>query len=86
MIQGAGADLSKYTMWLIYKYIRDNNLVDKVNMVAMVYDQITTVCETKELAEWWAPIMDSLMCEGALKVVTSGILKADTQISAVWTK
>jgi len=85
-IQGSGADLCKYTMWLIYKYIRDNNLRDKIKMVAMVYDQITTVCETKELAEWWSPIMDSLMCEGAKKVVTSGILKADTQISPFWTK
>jgi DNA polymerase I-like protein with 3'-5' exonuclease and polymerase domains len=84
-IQGASADICKYTMCLIYDYIREHNLKDKVHIVAMVYDQITTVCKA-EYAEEWSVVLDKLMCDGALKVVTSGILKADTQISLVWTK
>ena len=85
-IQGSGADICKYTMVLIYDYIRKHNLREDIHMVAMVYDQLTTVTRTKEIADWWAPILDALMCEGANKVVTSGILKADTQKSPYWTK
>jgi DNA polymerase I-like protein with 3'-5' exonuclease and polymerase domains len=84
-IQGSGADLMKWTMWLVYKYLRENNLTDKVHMVACVHDQLTTTC-TSDFSEKWAKELDALMCEGALKVVTSGILKADTQCSQYWTK
>lgn len=84
-IQGSGADVMKWTMWLVYKWIRDNDRVNDVHMVACVHDQLTTVC-VDDFVDEWMGILDALMCEGAKKVVTSGILKADTQVSPFWTK
>jgi DNA polymerase I-like protein with 3'-5' exonuclease and polymerase domains len=72
-------------MWLTYKYIRDNKLTDKVHILLNVHDQLTTAC-TEDLGEWWKDKLDELMCQAAKKVIPSGLLKAETNISTVWTK
>jgi DNA polymerase I-like protein with 3'-5' exonuclease and polymerase domains len=84
-IQGASADITKVAMVLIRDFIYENRLQDKIKIVAQVHDQITTVCH-KDLAEWWKIEMDRLMCEAALIVIPTGILKAETTISNCWTK
>lgn len=84
-IQGSGADVTKTALVLIYDYIHNNNLTDKVRLVAQVHDQITTVAR-EEYAEEWMVKMDELMCKAAQVVVKSGILKAETAITPVWSK
>ena len=84
-IQGSGADIIKLAMWKTYKYIRDNNLQNKIHLLLNVHDQLTTAC-TEDIAEWWKVEFDNLMCEAAKVIIPSGLLKADTNISDVWTK
>ena len=84
-IQGSGADIIKLAMWKTYKYIRDNNLQSKIHLLLNVHDQLTTTC-TEDIAEWWKVEFDNLMCEAAKVIIPSGLLKADTNISDVWTK
>lgn len=84
-IQGSGADIIKLAMWVTYRYIRENNLQDKVHIVLSVHDQLTTVCR-EDFAEEWKQKLDDLMCTAAKTVIPSGLLKADTNISDVWTK
>lgn len=84
-IQGSSADIVKCAMVTIREYIRDNNLWHKIKMVAQVHDQITTVA-IDELKELWKLQLDQLMRDAAKVVIPTGILKADTQITATWTK
>jgi len=84
-IQGAAADITKTAMVMIYQYIREHGMKDKVHIVAQVHDQITTVCR-EEIKEEWKSSLDKLMCDAAKFVIPTGILKADTNISTTWTK
>lgn len=84
-IQGTSADIVKVAMWLIREYIKDNNLRDLVKFQAQVHDQITTIA-VESFAPQWRIIFDNLMKEAAMLVIPTGILKADTQITPVWTK
>lgn len=85
-IQGSGADLMKLAMWYTFKEI---HLVQKiphlVHILLNVHDQLTTACHSS-MTEYWKVRLDELMCEAALVIVKSGILKADTQVSECWTK
>lgn len=83
--QGSGGDMVKLAMWLTYKHIRDNNLVDKVHLLLNVHDQLTTEAESS-IAKDWAITFDKLMVGAADVIITSKILKADTTVSPVWTK
>lgn len=84
-IQGTGADMMKLAMVLVRNYIRDNNLRDTIKLACQVHDQLDTVCKDA-YTEQWKVKLDELMCEAALLIIPTGILKADTQISSVWTK
>lgn len=84
-IQGTAADMMKTAMVMVREYIYNNNLQDKIRIVAQVHDQLTTICK-KEVAEDWKDTLDSLMREAAKVFIPSGILKADTNITKVWTK
>jgi DNA polymerase I-like protein with 3'-5' exonuclease and polymerase domains len=84
-IQGSGGDSIKMAMWLTYKYIRDNKLTDKIHIVLNVHDQLTTVCE-KSIADDWCVTFDKLMCDAAKIIIPTGLLKAETMKSPVWTK
>jgi len=85
LFQGSGGDMIKLAMWLTYKFVRDNNLQDRIHILLNVHDQLTTAC-VAELAPWWKVEFDKLMVQAGKVIVTSGILKADTNISDVWTK
>lgn len=84
-IQGAAADMMKYALVLIRRYINDNKLRERVNLSMQVHDQATTECD-EDYAEIWMPKLTELMEKAARLIIPSGILKADTNISAVWTK
>ena len=84
-IQGSGGDMMKLAMVLVYEWIRENNYVDRINMVMQVHDQLDTECEAA-LSDMWAKELDALMGKAGNYIVTSGILKADTHISPRWTK
>lgn len=83
--QGSGGDMIKLAMWMVYKYIRDNDLRDKVHILLNVHDQLTTAC-IAEIADWWKVEFDKLMVAAGKVIIPSGILRADTNISTVWTK
>jgi DNA polymerase I-like protein with 3'-5' exonuclease and polymerase domains len=84
-IQGTAADMMKLAMCMIRWYRDDNNLRDKIALVVQVHDQQTTRC-VDELCEWWKPKMTALMEEAGRVLVTSGLLRAETNISQLWTK
>ena len=50
-----------------------------------VHDQIDTICK-EEVADAWAIKMTELMEKAAKIIIPNGLLKADTNISAVWQK
>jgi len=50
-----------------------------------VHDQIDTICK-EHYAHQWKTTMTELMEKAALKIVTNGLLKADTNISKTWEK
>jgi len=82
-IQGASADMTKLALILVRNYIKETNA--PVKIVMTVHDQIDTICKI-DYAETWVTEMTRLMEEAALKVVTNGLLKADTNISKSWEK
>lgn len=84
-IQGTSADIVKVAMILVRNYIRDNNLWHKVRLKAQVHDQITTITK-KEYSVEWKPILNQLMWEAGNLVIPTGILKADVNITPVWSK
>lgn len=85
-IQGSGADLIKLAMWYTFKEIHiDSKLQDKVHILLNVHDQLTTAC-SEDIAEEWRVRLDNIMTTAGKVIVKSGILKAETNISDVWTK
>jgi DNA polymerase I-like protein with 3'-5' exonuclease and polymerase domains len=84
-IQGASADMCKVAVILIYWYIHDNKLEDKVKLKLQVHDQVDTVARA-DFADQWAPILTWLMEEAARVIIPTGILKAETTITDVWSK
>lgn len=84
-IQGTSADITKVAMVLVRQYIRDNDLWHKIRLVAQVHDQIDTNC-TDDIKDEWKLKLDELMCDAGKVVIPSGLLRADTNITANWTK
>jgi DNA polymerase-1 len=83
--QGGGGDMVKMAVILIRNYTKEHNLWNKIKLNMQVHDQIT--CSAiADYASEWKDIMDRLMCKAADIIVTTGILKADTNISSCWTK
>ena len=85
MIQGTAADMTKVALWLIFEYIHLNDLSSKVKLVMQVHDQVTTRAELT-YAENWKKIMHGLMLEAGKFSIPNGLLGADTNITAVWSK
>ena len=82
-IQGAGADLTKYALYLVRNEIRRNNY--PVKIVMQVHDQIDTICP-REFAQEWRMKLKGLMEQAAITSIPEGLLKADVSITDVWTK
>jgi DNA polymerase I-like protein with 3'-5' exonuclease and polymerase domains len=84
-IQGCSGDITKRALVLIREYINNSGLQDSIKIVAHVHDQITTICLT-ELAEAWAAQLTLLMEAAAKESIPSGLLKAETNRTPVWSK
>jgi len=82
-IQGAGADMTKLALCMIRKFLNENP--SPVKLVMTVHDQIDTICH-KDLAIWWKDKLVEIMEIAAKHTVTSGLLKAEGNISNVWEK
>ena len=84
-IQGTSADMTKLALIYVRRRIKEYGLQDKVKLVMTVHDQIDTICEAKYATEWKGHLTQA-MEDAALFVIKNGLLKADTQITDVWTK
>jgi len=82
-IQGAGGDMCKVAVALLYDRIHENNYPVKLRM--QVHDQVDTTSR-KDFTERWKPEMDQIMQEAALLIIPNGLLKSETTVSPVWTK
>ena len=82
-IQGTSADMTKRAMVLVRRAIIDENL--PVKMVMTVHDQIDTIC-SKEYGDTWRIRLTELMEQAALEIIDNGLLKAEVEITDVWSK
>lgn len=85
-IQGSSADITKLALVMLYWKIHDElHVADKVQLWMQVHDQNDTIADDSYVEEW-SKHLHSTMEEAALYVIPNGLLRADTSISAVWTK
>lgn len=84
-IQGGSADMMKLALVYTRKFINNNNLRGSIKLSMQVHDQLTTMCK-RDKAEWWNEQLTALMEKAAKVVIPSGLLKAETQVSEIWTK
>ena len=82
-IQGTGADMTKLALVMVRKSIKQQDL--PVKLIMTVHDQIDTICK-KDFAEEWSIMLKGIMEEAALKIITNGLLKSDTNITKQWQK
>jgi len=82
-IQGCSADMTKRAMVLVRDAIKDEGWNAK--MVMTVHDQIDTICH-KDEANKWCIRLTELMEQAALEIITNGLLKAEVEITDVWSK
>lgn len=84
-IQGSSADQTKTAICLIMWELDEKNLHDRVKLLMQVHDQIDTAAEAS-FAEEWKVRLTELMEEAALINVPTGLLKAETTITDMWSK
>lgn len=84
-IQSAGGQMTKRALVVLRKYIKDNNLQDKVYIVMTVHDQID--CEVEEsFVEEWSLIQKEIMESAGREIITNIPVLSDITISDSWTK
>lgn len=84
-IQASGGQMTKRALVLLRKYIKENNLQDKVYIVMTVHDQID--CEVKEsFVEEWSLIQKSIMEDAGREIITNVPVLSEITISDSWTK
>jgi DNA polymerase-1 len=84
-IQGSSADMMKFAIRDTYYYIHKHNLSDKVKMAMQVHDQLDCVT-VDSFKQEWGRIQTGLMENAALLIIKNGLLKAETTITARWSK
>lgn len=85
-IQGTGADMVKYALIKVRDAINSNpEYKEKVLLVMTVHDQIDTLAD-KDIAEAWAQELQRCMEEAAEEILKTDLLKADPNITPVWSK
>lgn len=84
-IQSAGGQMTKRALVVLRKYIKDNNLQDKVQIVMTVHDQID--CEVEEsFVNEWSLIQKDIMESAGREIITNIPVLSDITISDSWTK
>jgi DNA polymerase-1 len=84
-IQGSGADMIKYALSLLLRYINDHNLHDKVRLITQIHDEIG--CEVKEnFTDEWVEIQREIMMLAGKKICKSVDMVVDHSVSDKWSK
>ncbi len=84
-IQGCAADMSKYALCILNKYIEDNGLEDRMIISIMVHDEIQCIAR-EDFAEDAMNLLVDKMEEAARFILGSSLLKSEGAISDCWTK
>lgn len=84
-IQGSSADITKVAICMVMWELDEKQLHDTVKLVLQVHDQLDTVAKD-DFAEAWKPRLTELMEEAAKVIIPTGLLKAETNITDVWSK
>lgn len=82
-IQGSNADVIKYALINVQKYIDKNKC--PVKIILAVYDEIQTECD-EEFAEEWKLILENIMKEAAKVIIKSIPVEVECKISSCWEK
>lgn len=83
MVQGSGADCTKYGAYLFFKWLVENNLLWKVKIVNIVHDEILVEC-AEEIAESIAEKVQFFLEKAASFFCKRVPLKAVPQIADCW--
>ena len=75
--------MTKIALVMVRKSIKQQNL--PVKLIMTVHDQIDTICKS-DFAEEWSILLKGIMEKAALKIITNGLLKSDTNITKQWQK
>lgn len=84
-IQGTAADMMKLALVMCRRFLIQKKLQNEITLIMQVHDQLTTMCPDR-MAEGWANALTKLMEKAALNILPSGTLKAETNITDVWSK
>lgn len=84
-VQGSSADQVKVAICMVMWELDEKGLHDQVKLLMQVHDQLDTGTH-KDVAETWKPRLQEIMEEAALINIPTGLLKADVQITEVWSK
>lgn len=80
--QGTGAVIIKESACMLFDWIMDNNLFEKVNLCALVHDEI--VCDYPEELKEFPQILEKLMQQAAAKYCKSLPIPAEAAVGDHW--
>jgi DNA polymerase I-like protein with 3'-5' exonuclease and polymerase domains len=80
--QGSGACIIKESACMLFDWIMDNNLFEKVNLCALVHDEI--VCDYPEELQEFPQILEKLMQQAAAKYCKSLPIPAEAAVGDHW--
>ncbi len=84
-VQATGASMTKRALVLLRKYIKDNNLTDKVKLVHVVHDAIYTEVR-EEYVQEFSKIQSDIMIQAAKEFNLLVPMKTDISINDCWSK
>lgn len=84
-IQGSAGIITKLALVNIRKYIKDNNLEDKVRIVHVLHDAIYTEVIT-EFAEEFSEIQAKIMEDAGREFTNEIVLETDVTVKPFWSK
>lgn len=80
--QGTGAIIIKEAACMLFNWIMENNLFEKVNLCALVHDEI--VCDYPEELQEFPQILEKLMEQAAAKYCKSLPIPAEAAVGDHW--
>jgi len=81
----SAAIMTKLALIMLRKYIKDNNLQDKVKIIHVVHDAIYTEVD-EDFAEEFSKIQANIMIEAGKPFVKELEMSVDVTIDLMWTK
>lgn len=84
-IQMTSAIITKLALINLRKYIKDNNLQDKVKIIHAIHDAILTDCDN-DIVEEFSKIQANIMAEAGKVFITELSLDTDVTIEDFWKK